>query len=505
MYTILIVDDERPAQTFLKAICQKYCPAFDTILLSGSADEALRVMAQQVVHVLVTDISMPGTNGISLAQRVRKLHPQTHIVIVSGYAEFEFARGAIQAGVDDYLLKPVEIQSFREILDRIREKLDEETASFLEDTVSRLISGESISDTLLTALFPSRRMRFVLLRQGNLSSARFAKFRSTQLRHIHQAGWMAFYGRDVQETILLRSDIDRLKRFPDELSDLLKASFADQPCTAIYAHEDDDISALPDFLTHAASRMVNTVVIGKEQQVALNAPQTPLQPSGISAAIKKRIASFVETSNTRMLKEQFVSLAIEWAQNDLPQIQAEDMCYQLILYAADLGVPGPKKKREQILREANELYGSASSYGDLMASLYALIFEEGFIRDKNVSANELCEYTLNYIRENYAQPLSIPRICTDIGISQTYLSRLLRKYAGTTFNTFLTQCRMDAAKKMLREHPDILLHEVAACVGYDDQSYFSKIFRNETGMTPSQYAASFSANFPPASGESDAP
>lgn len=87
MYTILIVDDERPAQTFLKAICQKYCPAFDTILLSGSADDALRLMAQQHVHVLVTDISMPGINGIELAQRVRQLYPRTHTVIVSGYAE----------------------------------------------------------------------------------------------------------------------------------------------------------------------------------------------------------------------------------------------------------------------------------------------------------------------------------------------------------------------------------------------------------------------------------
>ena len=103
MYTILIVDDERPAQTFLKAICQKYCPAFDTILLSGSADDALRLMAQQHVHVLVTDISMPGINGIELAQRVRQLYPRTHTVIVSGYAEFEFARGAIQAGVDDFI------------------------------------------------------------------------------------------------------------------------------------------------------------------------------------------------------------------------------------------------------------------------------------------------------------------------------------------------------------------------------------------------------------------
>ena len=119
MYTILIVDDERPAQTFLKAICQKYCPAFDTILLSGSADDALRLMAQQHVHVLVTDISMPGINGIELAQRVRQLYPRTHTVIVSGYAEFEFARGAIQAGVDDYLLKPVAYERLAQLLDEL--------------------------------------------------------------------------------------------------------------------------------------------------------------------------------------------------------------------------------------------------------------------------------------------------------------------------------------------------------------------------------------------------
>lgn len=194
MYTILIVDDERPAQTFLKAICQKYCPAFDTILLSGSADDALRLMAQQHVHVLVTDISMPGINGIELAQRVRQLYPRTHTVIVSGYAEFEFARGAIQAGVDDYLLKPVEIQSFRQILDRIRETLDAEANNLMEETLTRLLCGEAVDEPLLCSLFSSRMMRFALVRQGNLFTVRFAKFRTAQLRQVHQAGGLRFMG-----------------------------------------------------------------------------------------------------------------------------------------------------------------------------------------------------------------------------------------------------------------------------------------------------------------------
>lgn len=289
MYTILIVDDERPAQTFIKAICQKYCPAFDTILLSGSADDALRLMAQQHVHVLVTDISMPGINGIELAQRVRQLYPRTHTVIVSGYAEFEFARGAIQAGVDDYLLKPVEIQSFRQILDRIRETLDEEANDLMEETLTRLLCGEAVDEPLLCSLFSSRMMRFALVRQGNLFTVRFAKFRTAQLRQVHQAGWIAFYGRDEQETILLRSSADRQKRFPDELSDLLKADFPDLPCTAIYAPEDADILTLPQFLSRAAGRMVNTVVIGKGQLVPLNAPQSALQPSVLSAATKSAL------------------------------------------------------------------------------------------------------------------------------------------------------------------------------------------------------------------------
>ena len=56
-------------------------------------------------------------------------------------------------------------------------------------------------------------------------------------------------------------------------------------------------------------------------------------------------------------------------------------------------------------------------------------------------------------------------------------------------NVFLTKCRMDAAIVMIRQHPDIMLRDVAACVGYDDPSYFSKVFHQTTGLTPSQFSA----------------
>lgn len=94
---------------------------------------------------------------------------------------------------------------------------------------------------------------------------------------------------------------------------------------------------------------------------------------------------------------------------------------------------------------------------------------------------------LQYIDENYAHPLSMQSVCEKIGISQTYLSRLFRKYSDTTFNAYLTRRRIEAALKLLQEHPDFLLRDIAACVGYEDASYFSKVFHQYTGFSPSQY------------------
>ena len=67
------------------------------------------------------------------------------------------------------------------------------------------------------------------------------------------------------------------------------------------------------------------------------------------------------------------------------------------------------------------------------------------------------------------------------------MSRLFRKYSGNSFNQYLTELRMTQAKKLLSEKPDILIKDVAAIVGYEDQFYFSRLFRSYTGKSPSEF------------------
>ena len=162
------------------------------------------------------------------------------------------------------------------------------------------------------------------------------------------------------------------------------------------------------------------------------------------------------------------------------------MCRQLIHQTASVYRPVSGQLEETLL-EFNELIRCAGSYGDLMSCVYTLLFDSSSIRDRKLSTQELYEYAVEYIEKNYAHPLSMQSVCDEIGISQTYLSRLFRKYSDTTFNAFLTRRRMEAAMKLLRDKPDLLLRDVAACVGYDDSSYFTKVFHQYTGKTPSQF------------------
>ena len=74
-----------------------------------------------------------------------------------------------------------------------------------------------------------------------------------------------------------------------------------------------------------------------------------------------------------------------------------------------------------------------------------------------------------------------------MGVSQTYLSRLFRKYEDASFNTYLTSLRMEKAKKLLLREEKMYVKDVAEKVGYKDQFYFSRIFYSYTGVRPSEY------------------
>lgn len=97
------------------------------------------------------------------------------------------------------------------------------------------------------------------------------------------------------------------------------------------------------------------------------------------------------------------------------------------------------------------------------------------------------EQTLEYISTNYRNSITLQDLATIAGMSISYYSKLFKKYVGTTPVNYLTKIRIDQAKKLLLLSENIRLKEVAKTVGYDDEFYFSRIFKKVEGYSPTEY------------------
>ncbi len=487
MYRVLLVDDELPALRFIQNIVEKFALNFQIAGTCTSGEQAVDFLQTNAVDLLITDISMHGITGIDLARQARALIPGIHILIISGYGEFEYAQGAIQVGVDDYILKPVSISKMTAILQEIRGKLDAERMEQAAALLPALACGQAYAKVELSRLYERRSFRFALVRWGNLDMTLPKALSYTSLVLPTHDRFQVLRGRDDDERILVCPD-DSPETFLTDLSVYTTQPGNLSTWTAIYTPSARPIDQLQNFIALALQMLYRKAVIGKHQILQLSGGDVSDERIKLPTADLSQLSYFVSVGKTRMVKDYFISLAIEWERAQMPQRQVWHMMRQLIHQIASIRQP-VANRLDDILLESNELIRCANSYSDLMSSAYSLLFEGGSMRDKKMSTKELYDCAVQYVEENFAQPLSMQSVCDEIGISQTYLSRLFRKYSNTTFNAYLTRCRMEAAKMLLRQKPDLLLRDVAACVGYEDSSYFTKVFHQYTGQTPSLYAS----------------
>lgn len=126
LYSILLADDEEEVR---KGIIRKIDwenLGFQVVGDAENGEEALEKIEQLKPDVVMTDIRMPYMDGLTLAKRIRQKYPSTRILIFSGYDDFEYAQQAIKLNVTEYILKPVNVEELTEILNRVRENLNEE-------------------------------------------------------------------------------------------------------------------------------------------------------------------------------------------------------------------------------------------------------------------------------------------------------------------------------------------------------------------------------------------
>ncbi|MEZ7612146.1 response regulator [Streptococcus sp. 20925_1_77] len=143
MYAIMIVEDEELIRQGLTSLVDYEQFGMTVINQAENGREAWEKFQEQPADILLTDINMPQMNGLDLAHLVKEQSPSCHIIFLTGYDDFEFARKAIKLGADDYLLKPFSKDDIEEMLAKVKGKLDKERKKAqVEDLVSHSYSTD---------------------------------------------------------------------------------------------------------------------------------------------------------------------------------------------------------------------------------------------------------------------------------------------------------------------------------------------------------------------------
>ena len=134
---IFIIDDEYKTRESLGRLILHLFPDFKIIGEADNGIDGLKQVPQLMPDLVITDIKMPKMDGLSMIEHLHQICPAIHYLVLTGYAEFEYAQKAVRLSVIDYLLKPVNIQQLKEILENIQSKLKQtELPAPSETTIS---------------------------------------------------------------------------------------------------------------------------------------------------------------------------------------------------------------------------------------------------------------------------------------------------------------------------------------------------------------------------------
>lgn len=149
MYRVLVVDDEKIEREGIKFLLSREEGEFE-ISEASNGRQALEILRNEEIDLLLTDIKMPHMDGLELAKKAKEEKEELQIVIFSGYNDFSFAQEAIRYGVKEYVLKPVDPDIFSETLEKVRSEIDKIKTARSKIRRNRIFSSSIFSRIIFT-------------------------------------------------------------------------------------------------------------------------------------------------------------------------------------------------------------------------------------------------------------------------------------------------------------------------------------------------------------------
>ncbi len=527
---VLVVEDEAKVRKGIVRKIERLTDFCEVVGQVRSGEEAFGMIQELKPDIVVTDIKMPGMNGLLLIEKAKQMNPLIRFIIISGYDDFEFARSAIRLGVFDYLLKPVANEDLKQALVHLHSKIEKEKQKlagfgdfqndarkeFIEDRnkiMSRLLTDEEpvrkdeIEEHILpdgrkldrkyytaAVIAPARQkqkiysdelLRFVIaniteevLNQNEICISFYQNENAVQVYALVQHDCEV--GRMERELIRCQNKISQTIDVPVSIAagravlslDDVRKSFADAQ-VLIRQRIVLDRQPLITWSDYEAIKNNDDAISEETRRLILRhlmfIKKDKDQLEALIANVLDRLyQKKVSYVNIRTIYLDLVILILN-------EIKSRNNGQYLEIYDIDVERLTDGGDTIEILRER---------IFRLIDNFFRLVEEEGLEGGRKI----VKEMELR-IREEYFRDLKLSAFAEEYYINQSYLSTLFLQETGENFSRYLTDVRTEKAKELL-ETTDFSTMRVAEFVGYNDRSYFTSVFQKKTGMSPAEYRKS---------------
>lgn len=535
MLKVFLVEDETIIREGLRDIIPWQQYGYVLVGDAGDGEQALPMIRQTKPDVLITDIKMPFMDGLALSSLVSRELPNTKIIIISGYDDFEYARQAIRIGVEQYLLKPITKSMLISTLGEVREKIQNERQQedylekfrsevqeyeqfsrrcFFEQVVTGQLSVGEIYERASSLGIDIQAQCYDLILysvQGRNDPAGMGRGSSDPSAAVRDALTRFFSGQPeclmfrwnlMTYAVLVKSEQQKMDTLLQHYIDTIREQAAPYEGVVEWyvaiGEKTERLSGLAECFetvshTYSFRHLMNNQHIltrqsteeftaGEDESRLKNLDMAKIDPSLIRGFLQNGIREEIED-----FVEEYVGGLYEAAASKMfCQYLILNVRFTAVAYLESLGL-----KQEAFMDRLPGVQTQSGSMrrDELKGYMCRMLHEVLELRDRETRSQgkDMIRQAVEYINEHYAdENLSLKEVARYMNVSANYFSAMFSQEMQQTFVEYLTRKRMERAKELLRQS-DRRSAEIAAEVGYKDPHYFSFVFRKTQGCTPRDY------------------
>lgn len=501
LYRVLVVDDEMLIRQGIINYIDWEQEGFQIVGEASNGNEALQLIEKLKPHIIITDVVMPGMDGIELVRVVKEQYPAIEIIVLSSFENFDYVRSTFQNGVADYILKPKLngkelIKTLLKIVPHPRRFYEiKQSPTSRGELLKKRMLGSSLTsgEESLIEEFPYSRFSLIAVcgLQNNENGLTFKEINNQfmeQVSHIESL----FIPSNVSDTmiVLLNFGSDQLQSIKQSLTNLAK-QYRESGASRCWL-----MSVSFSSIHELRTVYENNLLKMKDYLFYLD---EPVLIYGSLPDVEKNSIPFDLSRFIDLFKQKKFNVAIHSLREhvdfltrnytiDIFEFKSwlENIIFNSIVLLGNMKydvdeLEEMKYEYFEFINEAQHAKAAIACFHDFLEVVKRVVLVED---SKSCPPN--MQRLLQYIEDHYAEPLSLTILAEYFHFNPSYLSSYFSTHLKVGFSDYLNQVRIAKAKHILQSG-SASVSQVSEMVGYSEPSYFCKVFKRIEGSSPGRY------------------